>query len=595
MGDAWYKTFFCEQYWRYARDEYGSGRTEREVDYLQRVLTDAPGARVLDVGCGTGRHAVPLSRAGFDVVGLDVSEWAVGEARKAAADAGSSARFEMVDVLAEAELPVGDLDAVYAIQSFGWGTDADQLNLLKRLRRHLVPGGLLILDYSGAPWLFANYKERSEEEAGGATFTFVRNYDAFAGRSRGEVVISRAGEDAVRLRDDVRLYTAAEVVALVREAGFAVERVDAEFEMDKAVTRETRYAQVIATALPVAPRSLGLATMGSEDAAGSLDLRWAVDEAGWLDPSPADVWSSVIGTNPKAAADASRRYALADPFGAERAAPVLSRHFRADIAPAQIAFAAGVTSLLRHACELAGRGDVLAANDAHPDLLAWAASSGSQVRIGRPDDVRGSRVALVLLDRPSIDGDVLPLERVASLAHAWAEAGAALVLDESHGNYLEPGESAVPLAADHSNLVVLRGFSKAYSWGGLRVGYAVCSALQAERLRETLPPLQVSETSFLVAMALLDAGDVAAPLRARLGEVKPRTVTALERAGLDAVAGHPALPWVLVADDGGRATAALTERGVLTKRLVRHGGQDRLRLSVPLSEERVDRFNEAFE
>ena len=48
--------------------------TVREVDVLVEILELAPGARVLDVGCGPGRHAHELARRGFQVVGIDISE-----------------------------------------------------------------------------------------------------------------------------------------------------------------------------------------------------------------------------------------------------------------------------------------------------------------------------------------------------------------------------------------------------------------------------------------------------------------------------------------------------------------------------------------
>tara|TARA_B100000700_G_scaffold303878_1_gene375913 strand:+ start:11059 stop:11826 length:768 start_codon:yes stop_codon:yes gene_type:complete len=55
--------------------------TVREVDALVEILELAPGARVLDVGCGPGRHAHELARRGFEVVGIDISETFVELAR----------------------------------------------------------------------------------------------------------------------------------------------------------------------------------------------------------------------------------------------------------------------------------------------------------------------------------------------------------------------------------------------------------------------------------------------------------------------------------------------------------------------------------
>jgi ubiquinone/menaquinone biosynthesis C-methylase UbiE len=57
--------------------------TMNEVDFLVEELRLKRGATVLDVGCGTGRHAIELARRGFVVTGVDLSSGMLAEARKA--------------------------------------------------------------------------------------------------------------------------------------------------------------------------------------------------------------------------------------------------------------------------------------------------------------------------------------------------------------------------------------------------------------------------------------------------------------------------------------------------------------------------------
>jgi 2-polyprenyl-3-methyl-5-hydroxy-6-metoxy-1,4-benzoquinol methylase len=47
--------------------------TLREVDFLLEELALQPGSSILDVGCGTGRHSIELSKRGYAVTGLDLS------------------------------------------------------------------------------------------------------------------------------------------------------------------------------------------------------------------------------------------------------------------------------------------------------------------------------------------------------------------------------------------------------------------------------------------------------------------------------------------------------------------------------------------
>ena len=76
----------------YLRYSFTKG-TDQEVDFLVERLGLAPGARILDVGCGPGRHAHALGRRGFEVVGVDISERFVALAREAT-PAGARVTFE---------------------------------------------------------------------------------------------------------------------------------------------------------------------------------------------------------------------------------------------------------------------------------------------------------------------------------------------------------------------------------------------------------------------------------------------------------------------------------------------------------------------
>src|SRR3954452_15404881 len=82
----------------YLRYSFTKG-TDQEVDFLVSCLGLAPGDRILDVGCGPGRHAHALGRRGFEVVGVDISERFVDLAR-AAAPAGAAVTFDRADARA---------------------------------------------------------------------------------------------------------------------------------------------------------------------------------------------------------------------------------------------------------------------------------------------------------------------------------------------------------------------------------------------------------------------------------------------------------------------------------------------------------------
>jgi predicted TPR repeat methyltransferase len=79
----WYEELFEDYAETYDRQPFTSG-TLAEVDFIEREIGDDGSARILDIGCGTGRHAIELARRGYDVTGVDLSASQLRRAREKA-------------------------------------------------------------------------------------------------------------------------------------------------------------------------------------------------------------------------------------------------------------------------------------------------------------------------------------------------------------------------------------------------------------------------------------------------------------------------------------------------------------------------------
>ena len=119
--------------------------TEQEVGFLVRAFGLGPGQRVLDVGCGPGRHALGLARQGIEVVGVDLSPEFIDLATGWAAAESLPARFHVADVRSLAF--DGEFDAVVCLCQGGFGLlgGDDDGAVVARLARALRPGGQLAL------------------------------------------------------------------------------------------------------------------------------------------------------------------------------------------------------------------------------------------------------------------------------------------------------------------------------------------------------------------------------------------------------------------------------------------------------------------
>ena len=128
------------------------------IEQLFRTYGDGQIKRVLDLGCGTGNHALPLSARGFEVIGVDRSESMLAKAR---------AKTPEHRVFYQGDIRTVDLGrqfdaALLMFAVLGYQLDnADAIAALRAARRHLRSGGLLLFDvWYGPAVLFQRPSER---------------------------------------------------------------------------------------------------------------------------------------------------------------------------------------------------------------------------------------------------------------------------------------------------------------------------------------------------------------------------------------------------------------------------------------------------
>ena len=193
---------------------------------FDRFLKQRP-RDLLDLGCGTGTHAVLLTRRGYRVTGLDRSRQQLAIARRKAREAGLRIRFVQGD-MRSFDLGATLDAAICMFGAFGYLVKStDIAGCLRSLRRHLRPGGLFVFEFwqgSGAKpspyqsWLHLTGPDYElvrldESRFDPRTRRLSMEFRFFA--LRGRRVLDRFTEG-----DAVRTFTTREMRRLLARAGF---------------------------------------------------------------------------------------------------------------------------------------------------------------------------------------------------------------------------------------------------------------------------------------------------------------------------------------------------------------------------------------
>jgi SAM-dependent methyltransferase len=192
-----------------------------QVDQMQELLALPPGAAILDLCCGPGRHSLELARRGFAVTAVDRTAAYLARARQSAEREGLAIEFVADDMRRFTR--AGAFDAIINMYtSFGYFEDpADDRRVLENACLSLKAGGRLLIEMMGKEVIARIFREHDWwEEEDGTLFLEERELMEGWQRIRNRWILVRDGR-----REDFtfehRLYSAAELQAVATASGFS--------------------------------------------------------------------------------------------------------------------------------------------------------------------------------------------------------------------------------------------------------------------------------------------------------------------------------------------------------------------------------------
>lgn len=241
----WYETLFENYGQRYDNESFTQG-TIGECDFLEKELNYDKSLRILDVGCGTGRHSIELTRRGYQVTGIDLSESMLARAKEKARLAGVKVVFQQADAR---DLPFNaQFDVAIMLCEGGFSlmeTDEMNFEILKNVTKALKPRAKFIFtNLNGLFPLFHSVKEfmEAEDKGGGATYHNI-TFDLMTFRDHNITKLEDDDGKLMELDCNERYYVPSEITWLLKSLGWTTidifgARLGAFSREDKLTTRD---------------------------------------------------------------------------------------------------------------------------------------------------------------------------------------------------------------------------------------------------------------------------------------------------------------------------------------------------------------------
>jgi SAM-dependent methyltransferase len=219
-GRLWWEDLFNDDYLR-ACEKLTDEQIAREVDFVEDSLGIERGGALLDLGCGTGRHAIELARRGYEVVGFDLSLAMLARAGDEAQDREAKLNFVQGDMR---EMAFDEqFDGVYCWNtSFGYFEEDKNAGVVDRIHKALRAGGLLLLDVVNRDFLIRQSPSLAWFEGDGCVCMDEMSVDFITSRMKVKRTMMLDDGRSREIEYSMRVYSLHELGKILHEHGFKV-------------------------------------------------------------------------------------------------------------------------------------------------------------------------------------------------------------------------------------------------------------------------------------------------------------------------------------------------------------------------------------
>lgn len=226
MQRKWFQYWFNSPYYHILYQKRNDAEAEEFIDNLTEFLKPATDTKMLDIACGKGRHAIYLSKKGFDVTGIDLSEHSIKHAKTFEND---KLHFLVHDMRKLFYINYFDI-AFNLFTSFGYfETENEHVNALKSFRKSLNKNGILIIDYFNTEKIIKNLNSSETTTLNDITFNIHKNV------IDGKVIKDIRFEDqghSFNFKEEVKAFTLADFDSMLAKAGMTITKTFGSYNLE---------------------------------------------------------------------------------------------------------------------------------------------------------------------------------------------------------------------------------------------------------------------------------------------------------------------------------------------------------------------------
>ncbi|HMN24484.1 MAG: class I SAM-dependent methyltransferase [Ignavibacteriaceae bacterium] len=226
MKSEWFKDWFNTPEYLSVYKDRNEKEAEKHINLILNNVDVFPGFNILDMACGTGRHAILLAKKGTNVTAVDLSENLISIAKQTAKKEKLVIDFIQSDIREFKSVIQFDL-VLNLFTSFGYfETDEENFSILQKAYDFLVPDGYFVLDFFNSEFLQKNLVEFSEETLDDSVIHQYRKIKDK--RIIKKIAITKSG-DTNEFEESVRMFTKDELVNELTKIGFDIYKTYGDF------------------------------------------------------------------------------------------------------------------------------------------------------------------------------------------------------------------------------------------------------------------------------------------------------------------------------------------------------------------------------